>query len=103
MSIECNACGITNEAAVGSKCFVCGSVLATGFDREESDRLTKRYTAMDTFAALVAAMGTPERQLYCPSIYPNNAYKGKKVPGKVRLAEIIRSQGFKVYDGSRVA
>ena len=99
--MSCTACGMESEAC--EKCPVCGTEASVTFDRAEADRLTKRYTALDTFAELVAVMGTPDRQTYAPSIYPNNVYKGRKIPGEVRLAAIVRAAGFKVFDGSRVA
>jgi hypothetical protein len=102
MTIECQACGCENTTEAGSKCFVCGSTLEA-FDRAEADRLTKKYTAAKDFATFLSMMGTYGNQKYTPTIYPTNAYKGRKVAGKVKLAELVRSFGFKVYDGSKVS
>lgn len=57
--------------------------------------LTNAVTAMRTWAELVEAMGTPERQMYCPTIYQDTRRKRL-------LTKAIVAAGFTVYAGRSV-
>lgn len=58
------------------------------------NKLTNTVTAFRTWDELLAAMGTPENQVYCPTIYMQDS-RSKKL-----LALAIAAAGYTVYCGN---
>lgn len=94
--MECRACGIESEAA--STCPVCGTKV---WNCPALDELTRKVTAAENWADLVASMDGG----YVPTLRPAT----RKPRGKrqlawendvAMLAAAIRAAGYRVFDGT---
>lgn len=103
-TLTCLKCGTETTGTVCSvgRCEVCGS--GDLFDMKRVNRITRRYTAADTFAALceMCQPSGADRQMYSPSIYGRDVNGRRNKPKEV-LTAALRAAGYRVFDGSRVA
>jgi hypothetical protein len=93
-TMSCTACGIESEAC--EKCPVCGTVAEKKFESPAMDKLTKKFTAFESFNEFAEAMSGG----YVPSLYCTGKYRSK---AKQMFVGAIRAAGFRVYDGRQVA
>lgn len=103
INLTCLKCGTetTGTACSVGRCEVCGA--GDLFDMKRVNRITRRYTATDSFAEL-CEMCQPtgaDRQTYSPSIYVREV-NGRRNKPKELLAAALRAAGYRVFDGSRV-
>jgi hypothetical protein len=85
--MNCLMCGCESQNEM--KCEVCGATR----ELNKLNTLVVELTAFNSWLDMVNSMKTG----YVPSIYSCRNRKHKE------LAKLVREQGFKVYDGQKVA